>query len=122
MPKIDSRDTRLGAVVQYETQLPYGRSRKIMEATAASNTKIEIGTVLSADGTIFGAADVFGGVYIGSPAGENSQVIGATPSEVVVIYREAGVGKKNLVVAAGADLEDLYAQMEAAGIQLLEQV
>jgi hypothetical protein len=122
MPKIDSRDTRLGAVVQYETQLPYGRSRKIMEASAASDTKIEIGTILNAEGSIFGEDDVFGGVYIGSPAGENSQVIGTTPVEVVVIYREAGVGTKNLVVAADADLADLYAQMEAAGIQLLTQV
>lgn len=121
MPKIDARDPRLSAVVQYEDHLQYGRTRKVMSAVETVDTKYVIGTVVNTTGGVFGLGDTFGGVYIGSPAGENTQTIGTVAQDIVVIYREAGIGKKNLVVAADADLAALYTAMEAAGIQLFDQ-
>lgn len=137
MSKLQSRTTRLGAVLQYEDRPEYGRSRDVVVANEAAQKTYVIGTVLGKvtatgkykilEATAADGSQNFAGIYIGSPAGDNSQTIAATTdTNVVVIERDAGIGKANLVFGASVDTQGekdaIYAQMEAAGIQLFDQV
>lgn len=120
MPKIAEREQRLGSVVQYESKLEYGRSRKVIEVTEATEVKYEIGRVIGDDFDTFQDGDEFVGVYVGSPEGDDFQTIpAATATKVVVVYREAGFGDKNLVFGATVNDETkrqaALAKIEATG-------
>lgn len=127
MAQLDTRSTRLGAVLQYEDHPEYGYCRKIVTVTEAAPVTYEIGRVIGDDLDTYQDTDNFVGIYIGSPTGDNKQAIAAaTPTEVVVLYRgPAGVGKANLVFGATVNdapkLAAALAMIEAAGIQLIEQ-
>lgn len=127
MAQLDTRSTRLGAVLQYEDHPEYGYCRKVVTVTEATETEYVIGTVIGDDLDVYQDTDGFVGIYIGSPAGDNKQTIAAaTPTDVVVLYRgPAGVGKANLVFGATVNdapkLAAALALIEAAGIQLIEQ-
>ena len=127
MAQLDTRSTRLGAVLQFEERPEYGYCRKVIQVTEASEVVYEIGRVIGDDFDTFQDTDGFVGIYIGSPAGDNKQTIpAATATDVVVLYRgPAGVGASNLVfgatVTAGAKLTAAIAAIEAAGIEVLAQ-
>lgn len=128
MAKLDTRKPRLGAVVQYEDHKEYGHCRKVIAFTAGANRELVAGTVIGATGDVIAAGGTFAGIYVGSPEGADFQSVasGAT-ANIVVLYRgNAGVGKKNLVYGADVDTNAeknaIIAQIEAAGIQVLEQV
>lgn len=127
MAKLDTRSTRLGAVLQYEDHPEYGYCRKIVTVTEGTEVEYQIGRVIGDDLDTYQDTDNFVGIYVGSPTGDNKQTIAAaTPTEVVVLFRgPAGVGKANLVFGATVDdstkLNAAYAMIEAAGIQLIEQ-
>lgn len=127
MAQLDTRSTRLGAVLQFEERPEYGYCRKIVTVTEASEVVYEIGRVIGDDLDTYQDTDAFVGIYIGSPEGADKQTIAAaTATDVVVLYRgPAGVGKANLVYGATVNdstkLNTLYGLIEAAGIQLLDQ-
>lgn len=137
MAAIETRSTRLGAVLQYEDHPEYGHCRDVVVANEAAIKTYVIGTVLGKVTTtgkykILEAAasdgsQNFAGIYIGEPKGDNKQTIAATTdTNVVVLFRgPAGVGKANLVFGASVNtapkLAAVYAQMEAVGIKLIEQ-
>lgn len=127
MAQLDTRSTRLGAVLQFEDHPEYGYCRKIVTVTEASQVVYEIGRVIGDDLDTFQDTDEFVGIYIGSPAGDNKQTIAAaTATQVVVLFRgPAGVGDANLVF--GATVNDstkrnaAIAKIQAAGIDVLAQ-
>ena len=137
MAAIDTRSTRLGAVLQYEERPEYGHCRDVVVANEAAIKSYVIGTVLgkvTANGkykileaTAVDGSQNFAGIYIGKPDGDNKQTIAAaTDTNVVVLFRgPAGVGKANLVFGASVDtapeLAAVYAQMEAVGIKMIDQ-
>lgn len=137
MAAIDTRSTRLGAVLQYEDHPEYGHCRDVVVANEAAIKTYVIGTVLGKvtatgkykilEATAADGSQNFAGIYIGEPKGDNKQTIAATTdTDVVVLFRgPAGVGKPNLVFGASVDtapeLAAVYAQMEAVGIKLIEQ-
>lgn len=128
MSKLDTRKTRLGAVVQFEDHKEYGYCRKVISFTATADRTLVAGTVIGATGEIILAGGTFAGIYVGSPAGEDFQTVasGATV-DIVVLYRgPAAVGKKNLVYGADVDTDGeknaIIAQMQTAGIEVLTQV
>lgn len=127
MAQLDTRSTRLGAVLQYEDHPEYGYCRKVIEVTEAAEVVYEIGRVIGDDLDTYQDTDNFVGIYIGSPEGDNKQTIpAATATKVVVLFRgPAGVGKANLVFGATVNdagkLATAYGLIEAAGIQLIEQ-
>lgn len=137
MAAIDTRSTRLGAVLQYEDHPEYGHCRDVVVANEAAIKTYVIGTVLGKvtatgkykilEATAVDGSQNFAGIYIGEPKGDNKQTIAATTdTDVVVLFRgPAGVGKANLVFGASVDtapeLAAVYAQMEAVGIKLIEQ-
>ena len=127
MAKLDTRSTRLGAVLQHEYKPEYGYCRKIVTVTEAAETTYEIGRVIGDGNDTMAAADNFVGIYIGSPEGADSQTVAAaTATDVVVLYRgPAGIGAANLVFAADVDdstkLAAAIAKVEAAGIDVLAQ-
>lgn len=137
MAAIETRSTRLGAVLQYEDHPEYGHCRDVVVANEAAIKEYVIGTVLGKvtatgkykilEATAADGSQNFAGIYIGEPKGDNKQTIAATTdTDVVVLFRgPAGVGKANLVFGASVDtapeLAAVYAQMEAVGIKLIEQ-
>lgn len=137
MAAIETRSTRLGAVLQYEDHPEYGHCRDVVVANEAAIKTYVIGTVLGKvtatgkykilEATASDGSQNFAGIYIGDPKGDNKQTIAATTdTNVVVLFRgPAGVGKANLVFGASVDtapeLAAVYAQMEAVGIKLIEQ-
>jgi hypothetical protein len=137
MAAIDTRSTRLGAVLQYEDHPEYGHCRKVVTANEAAIKSYVIGTVLGLvtatgkykilEATAVDGSQNFAGIYIGKPDGDNKQSIAATTdTSVTVLFRgPAGVGKSYLVFGASVDtapeLAAVYAQMEAVGIQVLDQ-
>lgn len=127
MAQLDTRSTRLGAVLQYEDHPEYGYCRKVITVTEAAEVVYEIGRVIGDDLDTYQDTDAFVGIYIGSPEGDNKQTIAAaTPTDVVVLFRgPAGVGKANLVFGATVNdagkLATAHGLIEAAGIQLIEQ-
>ncbi|MNQ55503.1 hypothetical protein D3C85_695990 [compost metagenome] len=127
MAQLDTRSTRLGAVLQYEDHPEYGYCRKVVTVTEATEVVYEIGRVIGDDLDTYQDTDGFVGIYIGSPEGENKQTIAAaTATDVVVLYRgPAGVGKANLVFGSTVNdapkLAAAHALIEAAGIQLQDQ-
>ena len=127
MAQLDTRSTRLGAVLQYEDHPEYGYCRKVVTVTEAAEVVYEIGRVIGDDLDTYQDTDAFVGIYIGSPEGDNKQTIAAaTPTDVVVLFRgPAGVGKANLVFGATVNdagkLAAAHALIEAAGIQLIQQ-
>ena len=137
MATIETRSTRLGAVLQYEDHPEYGHCRDVVVANEAAIKEYVIGTVLGKvtatgkykilEATAADGSQNFAGIYIGEPKGDNKQTIAATTdTNVVVLFRgPAGVGKANLVFGASVDtapeLAAVYAQMEAVGIKLIEQ-
>lgn len=137
MAKLDTRSTRLGAVLQYEDHPEYGHCRDVVVANEAAIKDYVIGTVLGKvtatgkykilEASASDGSQNFAGIYIGSPVGDNKQTIAATTdTNVVVLFRgPAGVGKANLVFGASVDqpaeLAAVYAQMEAAGIKVIDQ-
>ncbi len=137
MAAIETRSTRLGAVLQYEDHPEYGHCRGVVVANEAAIKTYVIGTVLGKvtatgkykilEATAADGSQNFAGIYIGEPKGDNKQTIAATTdTDVVVLFRgPAGVGKANLVFGASVDtapeLAAVYAQMEAVGIKLIEQ-
>lgn len=137
MAAIETRSTRLGAVLQYEDHPEYGHCRDVVVANEAAIKTYVIGTVLGKvtatgkykilEATASDGSQNFAGIYIGEPKGDNKQTIAATTdTNVVVLFRgPAGVGKANLVFGASVDttpeLAAVYAQMEAVGIKLIEQ-
>jgi hypothetical protein len=137
MAAIDTRSTRLGAVLQYEDHPEYGHCRDVVVANEAAIKTYTIGTVLGKvtatgkykilEATAVDGSQNFAGIYIGKPDGDNKQTIAATTdTSVTVLFRgPAGVGKSYLVFGASVDtapeLAAVYAQMEAVGIQVLDQ-
>lgn len=137
MAAIETRSTRLGAVLQYEDHPEYGHCRDVVVANEAAIKTYVIGTVLGKvtatgkykilEASASDGSQNFAGIYIGEPKGDNKQTIAATTdTNVVVLFRgPAGVGKANLVFGASVDtapeLAAVYAQMEAVGIKLIEQ-
>lgn len=127
MAQLDTRSTRLGAVLQYEDHPEYGYCRKVITVTEATEVVYEIGRVIGDDLDTYQDTDAFVGIYIGSPEGDNKQTIAAaTPTDVVVLFRgPAGVGKANLVFGSTVNdagkLATAHGLIEAAGIQLIEQ-
>ena len=137
MAAIDTRSTRLGAVLQYEDHPEYGHCRDVVVANEAAIKTYVIGTVLgkvTANGkykileaTAVDGSQNFAGIYIGKPDGDNKQTIAATTdTNVTVLFRgPAGVGKSYLVFGASVDtapeLAAVYAQMEAVGIKVIDQ-
>lgn len=137
MAAIDTRSTRLGAVLQYEDHPEYGHCRDVVVANEAAIKTYVIGTVLGKvtatgkykilEATASDGSQNFAGIYIGKPDGDNKQSIAATTdTNVVVLFRgPAGVGKAYLVFGASVDtapeLAAVYAQMEAVGIKVIEQ-
>lgn len=127
MAKLETRATRLGAVLQHEYKPEYGYCRKIVTVTEAAEVEYKIGRVIGDDLDTYQDTDAFVGIYVGSPEGADSQVIpAATPTKVVVLYRgPAAVGAANLVfgstVTAGAKYNTAVAAIEAAGIDVLAQ-
>jgi hypothetical protein len=127
MAQLDTRSTRLGAVLQHEYKPEYGYCRKIVTVTEASQVVYEIGRVIGDDLDTYQDTDGFVGIYIGSPEGENKQTIAAaTATDVVVLYRgPAAVGDANLVFGATVNdapkLAAAIALIEAAGIDVLSQ-
>lgn len=127
MAQLDTRSTRLGAVLQFEERPEYGYCRKVVTVTEASQVVYEIGRVIGDDNDTFQDTDAFVGIYIGSPEGDNKQTIpAATATDVVVLYRgPAGVGAANLVFGATVNdstkLAAAIAKIEAAGIEVLAQ-
>lgn len=128
MSKIDTRKPRLGAVIQYEEAKEYGYCRKVISFTAGANRELVAGTVIGSTGDVIDALDTFAGIYVGSPEGADFQSVasGATVNIVVLFRGPAVVGKKNLVYGADVDTNveknAIIAQMEAAGINVVEQV
>jgi hypothetical protein len=137
MSKILSSKPRLGAVLQFETRPEYGYSRSTVTVNEAAPLDYVVGTVLGKvtatgkykrlEATAADGSQNFAGIYIGSPAGEDYQTVAATTdTPVVIIFRDAGVGKATLVFGASVDTQGekdaVYAQMVAAGIQLFDQV
>lgn len=137
MAQLDTRSTRLGAVLQYEDHPEYGHCRDVVVANEAVIKTYVIGTVLGKvtatgkykilEATAVDGSQNFAGIYIGKPDGDNKQSIAATTdTSVVVLFRgPAGVGKANLVFGASVDtapeLAAVYAQMEAVGIKVIDQ-
>lgn len=127
MAQLDTRSTRLGAVLQHEYKPEYGYCRKIVTVTEASQVVYEIGRVIGDDLDTYQNTDGFVGIYIGSPEGESKQTIAAaTATDVVVLYRgPAAVGNANLVFGATVNdapkLAAAIALIEAAGIDVLSQ-
>lgn len=138
MAKLDTRSTRLGDVIQYEDHPEYGHCRDVVVANEASQKSYVIGTVLGKvtatgkykilEATAVDGSQNFAGIYIGSSVGDNKQTIAATTdTNVVILFRgPAGVGKANLVFGASVDTQGerdaVYAQMEAAGIKVIDQL
>ena len=127
MAQLDTRSTRLGAVLQHEYKPEYGYCRKIVTVTEAAPVEYVIGTVIGDDLDVYQDTDGFVGIYIGSPTGDNKQTIAAaTPTDVVVLYRgPAAVGDANLVFGATVNdapkLAAAIALIEAAGIDVVSQ-
>ena len=127
MAKLETRATRLGAVLQHEYKPEYGYCRKIVTVTEAAEVTYEIGRVIGDDLDTYQDTDAFVGIYIGSPEGADSQVIpAATATDVVVLYRgPAAVGEANLVFGSTVNdankLAAAKALIEAAGIDVLAQ-
>lgn len=138
MSLIDTRKPRLGSVIQSEEGGEYGYSRKTVVANEAAQKTYVAGTVLgkvTADGKYkileASAADGsqnFAGIYVGSAAltADDFQTIAATTdTNVVILYRDAIVGKAGLVFGASVDTQGernaIYAQMDAVGIKVLDQ-
>lgn len=137
MAQLDTRSTRLGAVLQYEDHPEYGHCRDVVVANEASIKQYVIGTVLGKvtatgkykilEATAVDGSQNFAGIYIGKPDGDNKQTIAATTdTNVAILFRgPAGVGKANLVFGASVDtqgeLDAVYAQMEAVGIKVIDQ-
>lgn len=127
MAQLDTRSTRLGAVLQHEYKPEYGYCRKIVTVTEATEVEYVIGTVIGDDLDIYQDTDAFVGIYIGSPTGDNKQTIAAaTATDVVVLYRgPAAVGDANLVFGATVNdatkLAAAIALIEAEGIDVLSQ-
>lgn len=127
MAKLETRATRLGAVLQHEYKPEYGYCRKIVTVTEASEVEYQIGRVIGDDLDTYQDTDAFVGIYIGSPEGADFQTIAAaTPTDVVVLYRgPAGIGEANLVFGATVNdstkLNAAKALIEAAGIDVLAQ-
>lgn len=127
MAKLETRATRLGAVLQHEYKPEYGYCRKVITVTEASEVEYQIGRVIGDDLDTYQDTDAFVGIYIGSPEGDDFQTIpAATPTDVVVLYRgPAAVGEANLVFGATVNdntkLNAAKALIEAAGIDVLAQ-
>ena len=127
MAQLDTRSTRLGAVLQHEYKPEYGYCRKTITVTEATEVEYVIGTVIGDDLDIYQDTDAFVGIYIGSPTGDNKQTIAAaTATDVVVLYRgPAAVGDANLVFGATVNdstkLAAAIALIEAEGIDVLSQ-
>lgn len=137
MAAIETRSTRLGAVLQYEDHPEYGHCRDVVVANEAAIKTYVIGTVLGKvtatgkykilEATAVDGSQNFAGIYIGKPDGDNKQTIAATTdTDVTVLFRgPAGVGKAYLVFGASVDtapeLAAVYAQMEAVGIKVIDQ-
>lgn len=137
MSKLDTRSTRLGAVLQYEDHPEYGHCRKDVVVNEAAAKPYVIGTVLGLvtatgkykilEATASDGSQNFAGIYIGAPSGDNKTAVAATTdTTVTILFRgPAGVGKANLVFGASVDtspeLAAVYVQMEAVGIQVISQ-
>jgi hypothetical protein len=137
MAAIDTRSTRLGAVLQYEDHPEYGHCRDVVVANEAAIKTYTIGTVLGKvtatgkykilEATAVDGSQNFAGIYIGKPDGDNKQTIAATTdTNVTILFRgPAGVGKSYLVFGASVDtapeLAAVYVQMEAVGIKVIDQ-
>lgn len=137
MSKLDTRTTRLGAVLQYEDHPEYGHCRKDVVVNEAAVKSYVIGTVLGLvtstgkykilEATAADGSQNFAGIYIGEPHGLNKQTVAATTdTPVTILYRgPAGAGVANLVFGASVNtptlLAAVYAQMDAVGIQTIAQ-
>ena len=130
---------RLGNIIQFEDRTETGYCRETVVARQAAATTYKIGQILSKvvatgkyqiiDPAGTGGAELFAGIFIGTDNAldpDNLAVAANTDTNVVVLYRgQAAVGKKFLVFPAGTtDVQKaaVYASMEAAGIQLIDQI
>ena len=130
---------RLGNIIQFEDRTETGYCRETVVADEAAEKEYKIGQILSKvtatgkyqiiDPAGTGGAELFAGIFIGTDNAldpDNLAVAANTDTNVVVLYRgQAAVGKKFLVFPAGTtDVQKaaVYASMEAAGIQLIDQL
>lgn len=138
MSLIDTRKPRLGNVIQSEEGGEYGYSRKTVVANEAAQKTYVAGTVLGKvtaggkykilEASAADGSQNFAGIYVGSAAltADDFQTIAATTdTNVVILYRDAIVGKAGLVFGASVDTQGerdaIYAQMDAVGIKVLDQ-
>ena len=139
MSLIDTRKPRLGNVIQSEEDGEYGYCRKTVVANEAAIKNYVAGTVLGKvtaggkykilEASAADGSQNFAGIYVGSAAltADDFQTIAATTdTNVVILFRgPAVVGKAGLVFGASVDTQPerdaIYAQMEAAGIKVLDQ-
>ena len=138
MSLIETRKPRLGNVIQSEEGGEYGYSRKTVVANEAAQKTYVAGTVLGKvtaggkykilEASAADGSQNFAGIYVGSAAltADDFQTVAATTdTNVVILYRDAIVGKAGLVFGASVDTQGerdaIYAQMDAVGIKVLDQ-
>ena len=130
---------RLGNIIQFEDRTETGYCRKTVTAHQSAKTTYKIGQILSKvtatgkyqiiDPAGTGGAELFAGIFIGTGNAldpDKLAVAADVATKVVVLYRgQAAVGRKFLLFPAGTtDVQKaaVYASMEAAGIQLIDQI
>jgi hypothetical protein len=130
---------RLGNILQWEQAPHIGYSRKTVVIREAAAADYFLGDILGQVTTggkykklTVGATDGsqnFAGIFIGSDSSVFDQDKLAVPANTdktgVVLFRDAAVGKAYLNFPSGTtELQKaaVYAQMEAAGIKLIDQV
>ena len=139
MTALDTRYTRLGAVVQHETLKEYGFCRATVIAREGNATKYTAGTVLGKvtgtgkyavlEASASDGSQNFAGIYVGSAGltADDFQTIAATTdtSVVVLVRGPAIVGEANLKFGVSVDTQGerdaIYAQMDAVGIRVVDQ-
>ena len=138
MSLIETRKPRLGNIIQAEERGEYGYCRKTVVANEATQKTYVAGTVLGKvtaggkykilEASAADGSQNFAGIYVGSAAltADDFQTVAATTdTNVVILYRDAIVGKAGLVFGASVDTQGerdaIYAQMDAVGIKVLDQ-
>ena len=138
MPLLQSRADTLGAVLQHEYKAEIGYCRKDVVLNEAAEVDYVVGTVLGKvtatgkykriEATAVDGSEAFAGIYIGVPTQTKNEmtVPATTDTAATIIYRgPASIGKAYLSFGASVNTDEekavIYAQMEAAGIQVLEQ-
>lgn len=125
---IGTRGPKLGNLLKQEQWSHLGYCRKVVTAQESAGTTYDIGTVLGDNGTNYVISD--SGASDGSevPAAiviEKVELEAATDTEVVVLVRgPASVADAALILDASwsGSEEDVYAALEALGIQVLRQI